>query len=185
VLAPNPEGVQVYLKLPRWVLWRTEQRVNRKTGEISTTKPPISYHTSKQCDVTDPRSWTSFEKVMAALGKSATWDGAGFALRDLAEYDEILIGLDLDNCLDEDGALAGWAMPFLVAMASYAETSPSGTGIKCIARIRRVDLALARKLHDVPEGDRGQARTRVFGQRTLMGSRRHSTSDRAIDAPRR
>jgi hypothetical protein len=167
VLAPNPDGVPVYLtNLARWLLWRKEQRVNRKTGEISTTKPPISYHTSKHCNVTDPRSWASFDKVMAALGNSAAWDGVGFALGDLPEYEEILIGLDLDNCLDEDGALADWAMDFLVAMASYAEVSPSGTGIKCIARIRRVDFALTSKLLDVPEGDRDQARTRIFGQRT-------------------
>ncbi len=167
VLAPNPDGVPLYLtRLPRWLLWRIERRVNRATGEITATKPPISFHTGKKCDAHDPRNWTDFTKVAAALTKSTAWDGFGIALGEVAELGEILIGLDLDACLDDDGALAHWAMPFLVAIGSYAEESPGGGGIKCIARIRRADLATVRKLLGIPEGDREQARTRIFGARS-------------------
>lgn len=159
-------GVPIYLtNLPRWVLWRTEQRVNRHTGETTSTKAPISYHSSKHCDITDPHNWTGFDNVVAALGKSAAWDGGGFTLGEIDEHDEFIVGLDLDACLNEDGALADWAMPFLVAMGSYAEHSPGGAGIKCVARIRRSDLEATRKLLDIPEADREQARTRVFGTR--------------------
>ena len=52
MIAPHPDGVPAYLiELKRWVLWHIETRVNRKTGEVNETKPPISYYTSKTCDV--------------------------------------------------------------------------------------------------------------------------------------
>jgi primase-polymerase (primpol)-like protein len=147
VLAPNPGGVPLYLtNLPRWLLWRIEQRISRKTGETEETKPPISYHTGKHCDVTDPRNWTDFINVQSALGKSHACDGFGIALGEIPEHKEILIGLDADNCLDEDDAIAPWAMEFLIAMASYADRSPGGAGLKCLARIPLADLHAARKL---------------------------------------
>jgi Protein of unknown function (DUF3987) len=165
-LALYAPGVPVYLtNLPRWVLWRTEPRVNRQTGETTETKAPISWHSGKHCDATDPRNWTGFDNVVTALSKSAAWDGPGFTLGEVDEHDEFIIGLDLDSCLNEDGALADWAMPFLVAMGSYAEHSPSGTGIKCVARIQRSDLDATRKLLDIPAGGKEQARTRIFGAR--------------------
>jgi hypothetical protein len=165
-LAANPNAVPIYLaNLPRWLLWRTEQRINRTSGETEATKPPISYHSGKRCDVTDPRNWTDFASVVAALEKSRAWDGFGIALGEIPEHDEILIGLDLDACLNEDDALADWAMPFLTAMGSYTERSPGGAGLKCLARIRRSDLPAIRKLLDLGEGDRDQARTRTFGAR--------------------
>jgi primase-polymerase (primpol)-like protein len=68
------------IRQDRWLLWRIEQRVNRKSGEVTKTKVPIAYATSKPCNVTDPRSWTEFGKVKTALSKSRAWDGPGFAL---------------------------------------------------------------------------------------------------------
>jgi primase-polymerase (primpol)-like protein len=131
-LAPNPAGVPVYCTaLLRWLLWRIEQRISRKTGETEQTKSPNSYHTGKHCDVTDPRNWTDFGNVRAALARApGAWDGFGFALGEIPERSEILIGLDLDNCLDADGALADWAMQFLGAMGSYTEYSPFGHNIR-------------------------------------------------------
>jgi hypothetical protein len=169
-LAPNPNGVPVYLaNLPRWLLWRIEQRISRKTGETEETKPPISYHTSKHCDVTDPRNWTDFTNVQSALGRSRAWDGFGFALGEIADLGENIIGLDLDNCLNEEGALLDWAMAFLVAMASYTEYSPGGVGLKCLARIRIADLPEARIALNIPEGEQNQARTKTFGERANGG----------------
>jgi primase-polymerase (primpol)-like protein len=88
MIAANPDGVPRQLvESKQWVLWRYEQRINRKTGEVTSTKVPISYHTGKPCDVTDPRSWTSFANVVAALGKSAAWDGIGFCFGPSARRD--------------------------------------------------------------------------------------------------
>ena len=151
---------------PRWLLWRTKSTIDRKTGELRTTKIPISYHTGKPADVTTPQSWADHAAVEAALARApGAWDGPGFALGVIEPISEVVIGLDLDTCLDDEGALAAWALPFLQAMPSYSEVSPSGTGIKVIARIRLADLPAARRLLDIPEGEKEQARTRTFGPR--------------------
>ena len=63
--------VPVYLIAhDRWLLWRTETRIDRKTGEKRTTKVPISFHTGKACDVTAPASWTGHDNVVAALART-------------------------------------------------------------------------------------------------------------------
>ena len=160
-------AVPIYLTThPRWLLWRTETRIDRKTSEKRATKVPISYHTGKPCDVTTPASWTDYDKVQAALARTpGAWDGAGFALGLIELIGEVVIGLDSDTCLNEDGSPAEWAVPFLDAWGSYAEISPGGVGIKGIARIRLADLSEARRLLDVAESEKDQARTRVFGER--------------------
>jgi Virulence-associated protein E len=151
---------------PRWLLWRTKSTVDPKTGELRTTKIPISYHTSKPADVTVPQSWADHAAVEAALVRApGAWDGPGFALGVIEPIGEVVIGLDLDTCLDDEGAPAAWALPFLQAMSSYSEVSPSGTGIKVVARIRLADLPAARRLLDIPEGEKEQARTLTFGTR--------------------
>jgi hypothetical protein len=168
--APEPRHIPEFLiKLPCWVLWRTEQRRNPKTGEVTKTKPPISCRTGKNCDVTDPGNLVEFTKVDAALRKSSAWDGYGFALGPVEHLAEIIIGLDLDACIDADGATSDWAMQFLIAANSYAERSPGGGGIKCVARIRLADLPIARKLLGIAGGDKEQARTRSFGPRPPNG----------------
>jgi primase-polymerase (primpol)-like protein len=53
-----------------------------------------------------------------------------------------LAGVDLDNCLDEDGAVKPWADEVIRALASYAEISPSQLGVKVFL------------LGDMPEGGR-------------------------------
>jgi hypothetical protein len=168
MIAAHPDGVPTYLAdLPRWVLWREEPRRNRKTGETETTKPPISFRTGKKCDITNPHSWASFSDVAAAIRRSnGAYDGFGIALGEVTGHNEILVGIDADNCLDNDGTIAGWAKQFFAAMSSYGDLSPGGRGVKIIARIRLADLRVARKLLDIPEGDRDQARTRIFGERS-------------------
>jgi hypothetical protein len=138
--------------------------IDKTTGQILRwTKPPISYHTGKTCDVTNTSSWATFAQVAEAKG--GAWDGFGIVLGELRDQALVLIGLDTDTCLDAEGALADWAMPFLAPMGSYCDRSPGGAGIKCMAFIRVADLPAVHKLLDIPEGDRDQARTRTFGER--------------------
>jgi hypothetical protein len=93
------------------------------------------------------------------------YDGCGFALGPVEELAETVLGLDLDSCLDDAGDPADWALPFLGAMTSYTEISPGGAGLKPIARIRAADLPEVRRLLGIPESDKDQARTRIFGKR--------------------
>jgi Protein of unknown function (DUF3987) len=171
VITPDLDGIPLYLVTQdRWLLWRSKSEIDRKTGKTIERKIPISGHTGKPCDATDPRNWTDFASVKHALDrKTGAWDGPGLALGPIESLAELLIGLDLDGCLDENDALAPWAMPFLVAFGSYSERSPGECGIKSVGRIRYSDLAVARRLLDIGEGSKEQARTRTFGSKPPDG----------------
>ncbi len=57
--------------------------------------------------------------------------GIGFVF----SADDPYTGIDFDTCRDpETGALDAWAMATLAGFDSYAETSPSGTGIKAFVQ---------------------------------------------------
>ena len=45
---------------PQWVVWRWEERGGKAT------KPPYSAITGKLASSTDPDTWTTFEKALAA-----------------------------------------------------------------------------------------------------------------------
>ena len=134
--AGAPSAIPAYLiAQARWLFWRNKTVTNKKTREKRTTKAPFSYRDGKQpCDAHNPRNWVSYDKIAAALARTpGAWDGAGFDLGIIEALGEVVIGLDLDTCLDADGRLAVWANDYLTAMPSYAEVSPSGTGIKIVA----------------------------------------------------
>jgi hypothetical protein len=165
IVTANPDGVPLYLvELARWVLWREEPRINRKTGETETTKPPIAYHTGKPCDVTNPRNWTYFASVVAAMERSAgAFDGCGFVLGD-AGQGEWIIGADLDECLNADEGIAPWAMDPLAILHTYTDKSPGGHGLKPIARLHAADVPEARRLLDLAEHE--FARSKILGEKT-------------------
>lgn len=43
-------------------------------------------------------------------------------------------GIDLDNCVDEDGEIAAWALEIVRYFDSYTELSATGTGLHIIVR---------------------------------------------------
>lgn len=98
----------------RWLLWVPRER-NGKT-----TKVPQTLF-GQDADVTDPRSWSTFEKASAAAREGRI----GFVLGDG-------IGcIDLDHCVS-DGVVAPWASEVIKSRRSEAllvELSPSGTGV--------------------------------------------------------
>jgi Virulence-associated protein E-like domain len=55
--------------------------------------------------------------------------GIGIELGDLGS-DTYLGGIDLDSCIDANGCLALWAEKILAELDTYAERSPSGSGVK-------------------------------------------------------
>ena len=60
--------------------------------------------------------------------------GCGIVLGDLGDG-TYLGGADLDSSLDENGALAPWAVCIISVLQTYAEVSPSGRGLKAFFRI--------------------------------------------------
>jgi putative DNA primase/helicase len=110
-------------RLPFWVAYREEQRGDRKT------KVPISPRTGGHASVTDPDTWADLEKALAAQG-----DGIGFVLNDEDPLLEPIAGVDLDGCVGPNGEIAPWARRIIEALNTYAEFSPSGSGIHLFAR---------------------------------------------------
>ena len=77
----------------------------------------------------DPSTWSTYQSAVRVRSK---FSGIAFVFSD----DDPYCGIDLDNCLDENGNLLDWARPFVERFTpcSYGEISPSGRGIKFITR---------------------------------------------------
>jgi hypothetical protein len=118
--------------LPRWVAWRTEPQ--RGTGRI--TKVPKSPATLAEAASTRPETWGTREAAEAADQRLPASPhgpgGVGIVLGDWQDGQRIG-GVDLDACRDpETGAVEPWARNVLALLDTYAEVSPSGTGIKAL-----------------------------------------------------
>jgi len=118
------DGIPSELKaLPQWVCWRWEER-----GD-NWTKPPFQ-PSGVYAASTDSTTWSTFEDVRAAY-RNGGFAGIGFVL---AKGDGI-IGIDLDHCVDpQTGEIESWAWEIVNEMNSYTERSPSGTGLRILAR---------------------------------------------------
>lgn len=114
----------------RWVAWHPTERGDR------ITKPPINPHTGALASVSDPTTWGSYDEAAnyAIAHKKA---GVGIILTGK----ENIIGIDLDNCVDDDGVVAPWAAEILGFGETYAEYSPSGSGIRMLA-LGSIDKAI-------------------------------------------
>ena len=104
----------------RFVLW-TYRVV---TGRL--TKVPVDPRNGAPIDATDPGNWRTFADAAHALRPGL---GLGVALNG-----DGLIGIDLDHCVDAYGVIAPEAQAVIDRSGSYAELSPSGTGIHNFVR---------------------------------------------------
>ena len=99
---------------PQWLNWKEIVRDGRKT------KIPVQ-PSGSPASSTDPKTWCDFD------GLSNRYTGAGFVFT----ADDPYIGIDLDGCRDtKTGKLDAWAKEIVLKFGTYAEVSPSGTGVK-------------------------------------------------------
>jgi putative DNA primase/helicase len=109
--------------LAQWVVWRYEDRDGKRTKVPYRPAAPTARASS-----TDPSTWSTHEDALRAAGTDGV-DGIGFVFTEGDPY----AGADFDHCANgEDinphvGAL-------LRQLDSYAEFSPSGTGLHVIVR---------------------------------------------------
>jgi hypothetical protein len=108
--------------LNQWVFWTYKDREDNKAAKLpqdpsSPRKLPAS--------VSDWGTWGTFEEACACEG-----DGIGFVFSE----DDPFLGIDLDDCIREDGELEAWAADIVQRIDSYTEYSPSGTGVHILAR---------------------------------------------------
>jgi primase-polymerase (primpol)-like protein len=106
------------IQYKQWVLWRKAE-VNGRA-----TKIPISPWTGKAAASDRPRTWSSYRHARYACHQHQC-DGVGFVFTDADPF----CGIDLDHCRDNDGTIAPAALDWIKRFGSYAEISPSGTGV--------------------------------------------------------
>jgi hypothetical protein len=112
------------LQYRQWVAWRYGKiRSNGKRA-----KEPINPHTGELAKANDPETWADHTKAVSTVELYGL-DGIGF----MFSKDDPFVGVDLDRCI-KDGEIAPWALNIVGKLDSYAEISPSGTGIKGIVR---------------------------------------------------
>ena len=110
---------------PQWVLWRWEQRADRTTGELKWTKPPYQPN-GKSGETDNPNTWVSFEEARAAFQRGG-FSGIGYVVTAGGG----ITGVDLDHVVDpETGTIEPWTQSIVDRLNSYAEISPSGTGLR-------------------------------------------------------
>jgi hypothetical protein len=155
-------GTQNIRALKQWVCWRWEERDGSKP-----TKVPYSPLTGKRASSTNPDSWAGYPEAVAAYRKHGH---AGIGLVLTKEDD--LVGVDLDGCLDpESGEMEPWAREIIEELDSYAEISPSATGVHVLVRAK------------LPEGRNRRGRFEAYDRaRYLTMSGKHlSGTPRSIE----
>ena len=105
---------------PQWVLWKGKKVPYQTNGDPA--------------DTTDRFTWNTFENVYAeyCLGQ---YPGIGYVF----SKDDPYTGIDVDKCRDAvTGELSELAEDTLTLVYSYAEVSPSETGIHVIAEAEHI-----------------------------------------------
>jgi putative DNA primase/helicase len=113
-----PEELRVR---PQWVVWKA---VGDKPEKV-----PYSARTGRRASSTDLLTWATFQEALEAY-ENSDYAGLGFVFSSADPY----TGIDLDDCVDADGEIAGWALEIVRYFDSYTELSASGTGLHIIVR---------------------------------------------------
>jgi putative DNA primase/helicase len=124
----NFDAIPSELKaLLRWVLWRYGKP--RKDGKRE--KRPLRPN-GRAAKTNEPSTWSAFDAVKATFEGSriGTFDGIGFVL----SREDGLVGVDLDDCIGDDGTIIPWAQEWLREVRTYWERSPSGRGLRAFLR---------------------------------------------------
>lgn len=115
------EAIPSELKaLPQWVAWKSVDKGDGKKA----TKIPVNPSTGGNARSNDPGTWGKFEEA----ARRATCDRlAGIGLMfDCGD----LVGIDLDDVVDDGRFTSPLAEAFVRGMDTYTEISPSGRGVK-------------------------------------------------------
>lgn len=125
----------------QWVCWQARDRIDKRSGEITgLDKIPIDPKTNppRHARINQPLSWGAFQQCTDTLPhlfqqwyqdnpKGYRGGGIGYVFTP----DDRFVGIDLDKVRDAStGTVAPWALQLIHYLGSYAEISPSGTGVK-------------------------------------------------------
>ncbi|HUP77925.1 MAG TPA: AAA family ATPase [Pirellula sp.] len=104
-------------KRKQWVCW------NEIVRDAKSTKVPFQPN-GQPASSTNPATWNAIDTCQAVADN---YSGIGFVF----SGDDGLIGIDLDGCRDpETNIISDWAREIIDDSQTYAEVSPSQTGVK-------------------------------------------------------
>lgn len=162
VCPPNLDSIPAELRaVPRWVVW--DYFPPEKAGGKE-RKKPLQIGADYGIDYTDPAEWNCFEKAVADARKRGGL-GIGFVFAE----DDDLVGVDLDACLEPQGVFKPWGKEILDRFsATWAEESPSGTGVHFIGRADRIVGKTKTKVSETEAVERySQSRWFTFSGRVV------------------
>jgi hypothetical protein len=131
---------------PQWVAWRNEQR-----GDDITKVPYTA--TNRLAEADNPETWIPHDKAAALAEIIINGAGGGVGI-ELGQCGDLwIVGIDLDTCRDPlSGQIEPWALEIIDRFASYAEVSPSRTGVKVFMLIDPADVPELRRIMGTQHG---------------------------------
>lgn len=132
VLPSDPSVIPAELReMRQWVNWHfVLEEPTEKNPKPKPRKVPLIAGTVFNASTTDPAHWRSFDVAWNAAKASNGSMGIGFVFT----ADDPYCGIDLDDCINEQGDLTPGAKALIEQFATYSEVSPSGTGVKMILK---------------------------------------------------
>jgi hypothetical protein len=126
--------------IPRWCAWRNEPRGDK------VTKVPYS-GVGREAKSDDLTTWQLHDSAAALAETIVNGSGGGVGFM-LGEMNGVwVVGTDLDDCRNPStGEIEQWAQEVIDRFASYAEVSPSGTGVKIFSQTDPADIPALRKI---------------------------------------
>jgi putative DNA primase/helicase len=114
----NREHIPTTLKhLDQWVCWRYESHPSRSKP----TKVPYCATTGERASVQEPQTWDEFDVAYQYYQQDDRYNGIGLVLT----CSDRIIGVDVDDCMDDTGDLQPVAQEIVALVDSYSEISPS------------------------------------------------------------
>ena len=110
----------------QWVAYRAVPSATRP-GRME--KIPVNPRNGHNASTTDLATWGTCDEALSRAELDGL-AGVGFVFT----ADDRYVGIDLDHCVSDSGEIAGWADAIMQTLDSYAELSPSGTGVHIIAK---------------------------------------------------
>jgi len=142
-LRVNFDQIPGELRYPnQWVLWRYVWKEGKNGNPGKWDKPPMQPN-GKHASSTAALTWSPFQTTKEAYEHGLNlpvedplhFEGVGFVSAKVNQADNNLQFGDLDKCRDkETGQLSSDAEEDLNLINSYCEISPSGTGIRFVAK---------------------------------------------------
>lgn len=127
-----------------------ELQVRTQWAGANRNKSPWNPRTGSFAKVNDPSTWVTFEEAINLLLQVNGIETIGY----MVSVDDPYVGVDLDECFDQDGKLDPEKARHVEALSTYFEVSPSGGGLRGFVRAVQPGPAIKNKREKVEVYDR-------------------------------